>query len=167
MDVEKAIRERRSVRKYAGEKVSEKEISAILEAARWAPSGLDNQPWRVVIVEDRSKAGELAACTRYSAIVTGAPLLLAVFLDLEASYDRDKDIMAIGAFIQNALLAVHSRGLGAVWLGEILKSKERVREILGVPEGNELMAVVAVGKPAETPQDGTRKPVADILINRF
>jgi nitroreductase len=167
MEVEKALRERRSVRRYAEGKVSEDDISAILEAARWAPSGLNNQPWRAVIVEDRSKAKELASCTRYASIVETAPLLLAVFLDHETSYDRDKDIMAVGAFIENALLAVHSRGLGAVWLGEILKNKEKVREILDVSAGNELMAVLAIGKPAEKPKDGSRKDLKDLVINRF
>jgi len=167
MEVEQAIRERRSVRRYLGGKVSEGDISAILEAARWAPSGLNNQPWRVVIIEDRGKASELAACTRYASIVEAAPLLLAVFLDHETSYDRDKDIMAIGAFIQNALLTVHSRELGAVWLGEILSNKEKVREILAVPEGNELMAVLAIGKPEEMPKDGSRKDLESLIVNRF
>jgi len=167
METEKCIRERRSVRRYAEERVSIEDTEAILEAARWAPSGLNNQPWRVVLVEDRDKAKELAACTKYSPIVEGAPLLIAVFLDREVSYDRDKDIMAIGAFIQNALLTIHSRGLGAVWLGEILNQKDRVREALRVPESEELMAVIAVGRPGEEPGERPRKSLDDLILQRF
>jgi len=167
MDVEEAIRTRRSIRSFAPEAVDEGDRKALLEAGRWAPSGLNNQPWKLAIVEDRDKAAELASCTSYSSIVGGAPLLIAVFLDKVESYDRDKDIMAIGAFIQNLLLAAHARGLGAVWLGEILKRKEEAREILAVPPENELMAVIAVGRPAERPEEGSRKPLDDIVLKAF
>jgi nitroreductase len=167
MDTEEAIRTRRSVRRFDTERISEAEVAALLEAGRWAPSGLNNQPWKLVVVEDRGKADELAACTKYSSIVSGAPLLVAVFLDQDASYDRDKDAMAIGAFIQNLLLAAHARGLGAVWLGEILKEKAKVGELLGVPPGYELMAVVAVGRPAAKPAGGSRKPLEDLILHRF
>ncbi len=167
MEVERAISSRRSVRRFKEEGVAEEELAALLEAGRWAPSGLNNQPWRVAVVEDRGKAEEVAACTRYGSIIRNAPLLVAVFLDHGASYDRDKDLMAVGAFIQNVLLAAHGRGLGAVWLGEILKEKERVREILEVPEECELMAVLALGHPAEEPGPGNRKPLDDLILKRF
>lgn len=167
MEVEEAIRTRRSIRRFERAKVSEDDLGGILEAARWAPSGLNNQPWRVVIIEDRGAAGEVAAYTNYGSIVEGAPLLIAVFLDLAASYDRDKDAMAIGAFIQNMLLAIHSRGLGAVWLGEILKDKEQVRDALKVAPSYELMALVAIGKPAKQPDDGSRKPLPDLILEKF
>ena len=167
MDVEETIKTRRSTRRFTTEAVSEKDREALLDAGRWAPSGLNNQPWKLVLVEDRGKAAELASCTSYSSIVNGAPLLVAVFLDEEISYDRDKDIMAIGAFIQNLLLTAHTRGLGAVWLGEILKQKKNVREILEVPAGNELMAVIAIGRPAEQPKEGSRKTLDEIILKRF
>ncbi len=167
METEKCIRERRSVRRYAEGRISEEDIAAILEAARWAPSGLNNQPWRVAVVEDRDKAEEIAACTKYSSIVAGAPLLLAVFLDREASYDRDKDLMAVGAFIQNALLTIHSRGLGAVWLGEILNQKDSVARILEVPGDMELVAVLAIGKPSGEPGAGSRRELEELIIRRL
>jgi nitroreductase len=99
--------------------------------------------------------------------VASAPLLIAVFLDTEVSYNRDKDIMAIGAFIQNILLAVHARGLGAVWLGEILNRKEMVREALEVPETQELMAVIAVGRPGEEAAEKPRKPLTELVLHHF
>jgi nitroreductase len=167
MDVEETIRTRRSIRRFAPEAVGEKDREALLDAGRWAPSGLNNQPWKLVLVEDRGKAAELASCTSYSSIVNGAALLVAVFLDEEVSYDRDKDIMAIGAFIQNLLLTAHARGLGAVWLGEILKQKEKAREVLEVPPQDELMAVIAIGRPAEQPKEGSRKPLDDIILKEF
>jgi nitroreductase len=147
----KNICSRRSVRKYADEQVSKDAVLEMLECARFAPSGLNNQPWRFIVV-DRYENGEigrqLSELTHYSDIVSSAPLLIAVFLDTAASYHREKDLMAIGACIQNILLSAHSIGLGTVWLGEILKNKETVCKILEAPETFELTAVIAVGKPA-------------------
>jgi nitroreductase len=91
-------------------------------------------------------------------------MLIAVFLDNSLSYDRTKDCQAIGACIQNMLLAVHSMGLGAVWLGEILKSKDKVLELIGGPSELELMAVLAIGYPAEKGGKGSRKSPGQTII---
>ncbi len=167
METEEAIRTRRSVRAFAQECVGDEDLEAILEAGRWAPSGLNNQPWRLVIVRDREKARGLASLTKYSSTVENAPLLIAVFLDHGSSYHREKDIMAVGAFIQNMLLAAHSRGLGGVWLGEILKNKEAVREMLEVPQRCELMALVALGYPAAPAAASSRKTMEELVLKRF
>ncbi|MEJ5187154.1 MAG: nitroreductase [Candidatus Geothermincolales bacterium] len=167
MEVKEAIRTRRSIRKFLEKQVGEAELREVLEAARWAPSGLNNQPWKLVVVRDRGKAGELAECTKYSSIVRNAPVLICVFLDHSESYDRDKDLMAMGALMQNMLLAAHSLGLGAVWLGEILREKEKVREILRVPPGHELTGVVAMGWPAERKERGERKPLDEIVLHYY
>ncbi len=104
--------------------------------------------------------------THYSRIITDSQVLIAVFLDTSVSYDRTKDVQAIGACIQNTLLEAHSLGLGGVWLGEILKSREQIREILGLKKEIELMAVVALGCPAENPKSGRRKELRDLIIFR-
>jgi len=75
------IRSRRSIREFLVDHVEDSMIEDILEAGRWAPSGLNNQPWRFVVVRDREIAGSLAGCTRYGSIVHSAPLLIAVFLE--------------------------------------------------------------------------------------
>jgi nitroreductase len=82
-------------------------------------------------------------------------------------YHGVKDHQAIGACIQNMLLAAHALGLGAVWLGEILKNAEGVRTLLGLPEQMELMAVVALGRPAGKSHTSTRKAVADVLLKEL
>jgi len=142
------IRSRRSVREFQDRPIEDDLIANILDAGRWAPSGLNNQPWHFVVVRDREIAGTLAGCTRYNSIVHSAPLLIAVFLDMDVMYDHTKDVQACGAAIQNMLLAAHGMGLGAVWLGEILNQKDEVRDILDAPGSLELMAVVAIGYPA-------------------
>jgi nitroreductase len=146
--------------------VGEELIEKLLEAGRWAPSGMNNQPWRFAVVTDAKTRVEIAKLTRYSRIVSNARLLIPVFLDKEESYHRIKDAQAVGACLQNMLLEAHSLGLGAVWLGEIIKSDEEVREILGLGSGLELMAVLAIGYPAEKPGNGTRKELKDLIVFR-
>jgi nitroreductase len=91
-------------------------------------------------------------------------VLIAVFLDSEASYDHTKDCQAVGACLQNLLLALHSFDLGAVWIGEILRNGARVIEVLKLPERLELMAVVAVGHPAHRDQGSDRRPLEELIL---
>jgi len=79
-------------------------------------------------------------------------------------YNDVKDHQAMGACIQNMLLAAHGLGLGAVWLGEILKNAGEVRKLLGLPEEMELMAVVALGHPAPGKHTAKRKDVSEVLL---
>jgi len=64
------------------------------------------------------------------------------------------------------LLAVHALGLGGVWLGEILKNKEKVAQIIKAPDTFELMAVIALGHPAEKGGRGSRKGIKDVVFYR-
>jgi len=163
MDVFDAIKNRRSVRKFTEETISDSDIEQILEAGRWAPSGLNNQPWKFKVVRDAGLKQKLAGCTHYGETVINAPVCIAVFLDAGDGYDRTKDVQAVGACIQNMLLAVHALGLGAVWLGEILKKKSEVEKILNAPENCGFMALIAVGHPSEKPKSD-RRPQASLVL---
>ncbi len=160
----KAIVERRSIRKFTDATVDREAVLESLRAASWAPSGLNNQPWRFSIIWDSNLKASLAGLTRYAAILREAPVLVVVYLDREASYDYVKDCQAIGACIQNFLLAIHEQELGAVWIGEILKNKDDIVRVLGAPERLEPMAVIAVGHPAHRKQSSHRRPVEELII---
>jgi len=167
MDLLEGIRTRRSVRAYTAEPVAREAILEILRAGTWAPSGLNNQPWRFAVATDAAVRTRLAALTRYGKILEAAPACIGVFLDVEASYHPVKDHQGMGACIQNMLLAAHALGLGAVWLGEILKSADAVREVFGLPPGLELMAVVALGHPAGPVSPPARRPLDDVLLREL
>ncbi len=164
MSVYEMVRRRRSIRKYEDRMVADAEVTQILEAGRWAPSGLNNQPWRFMVVTDRETKDGLARFTKYGRIIKAAPLLIVVCMDQKASYNRDKDLMAIGAFIQNMLLAACELNVGTCWLGEILNRKEEVAAYLGLPDNLELMAVVTVGYLAETGGKGKRRSLEALAI---
>jgi nitroreductase len=167
-----AIRTRRSIRQFKNGSVSDETVNEILEAGSWAPSGKNNQPWKFAVIRDADLKGTLATMTHYRATVRDAAVCIAVFLDTSRSYDRTKDVQAVGASLQNMLLAIHSMGLGGVWLGEILKNKEMVAEVLGAEKDLELMAVIALGYPGEKamhflPGEGpVRKRLDDLVFLR-
>jgi nitroreductase len=64
------------------------------------------------------------------------------------------------------LLTIHSMGLGAVWLGEILKSSDKFRELISGPQELELMAVIVLGFPAEKGGKGSRKNLKQTVVFR-
>lgn len=165
MDTFEAITSRRSVREFTDEPVSEDELDRLLEAARWAPSGLNNQPWRFMKVTDRGLMIGLSELTRYRGLVAGAQALIAVFLDNEEVYDRVKDLQSTGAAIQNILLASRELGLGACWTGEILNRRQDAEGLLEVPEHLELMALIAVGHPVPRERAGVRHPLSSMVIS--
>jgi nitroreductase len=166
LDILEIIRSRRSIRKFDDSPVPEDLLEKVLDAGRWAPSGLNNQPWRFAVIGDAALKDMFSRLTHYSRTIKGSQLLIAVFLDNSVSYDRTKDVQAIGACIQNMLLEAHSLGLGGVWLGEILRNKEQIEIILGLKKDLELMAVIAMGYPAESPKTVKRKELHDLIIFR-
>ena len=161
------IYSRRSIRDYSDERVSQEDLHEIINAGIWAPSGLNNQPWRFVIIQDKDVKKRLSSTTHYSHIVLAAPALIAVYLDKDAMYDEVKDHQAAGACIQNMLLAVEALGLGAVWLGQILKKKGEVNSILEVEDTYDLMAVLAIGHPSHRNQKSSRKDLNVFILKNL
>lgn len=162
-----AIYNRRSRREFTEQRVEMSDLHEIITAGIWAPSGLNNQPWRFVVVTDPATITQLSETTHYSHIVVSAPALIAVYLDTQSMYDEVKDHQSVGACIQNMLLAIEDLGLGGVWLGQILKNKNDVNCILGVSHDYDLMAVVALGHPAKKDQQSNRKNLDDFILKHI
>jgi nitroreductase len=167
MDLLEGIYTRRSVREFVEQPVEREQLLEIIKAGTWAPSGLNNQPWRFVIVRKEDVKKELGRQTKYGFVIERAPACIAVFVDRTVMYNDVKDHQAMGACIQNMLLAAHAMGLGAVWLGEILKNAEAVRTLLGLPKEMELMAVVALGHPKAQKHSSSRKAVSEVLLKEL
>jgi nitroreductase len=154
------IRQRRSVRAFIDQSVSDEILKPILDAGRYAPSGHNTQPWRIVVVKSAEKRKQLAELAPQDDMIKTAPLTLAVLLDRTAGYDELKDAQAIGAMIENMLLAVHSLGLAACWMGKARDS--RMEEAIGAREHEDLMALIPVGYAASSPEDVDRLPLEEI-----
>ncbi|PTN32189.1 nitroreductase family protein [Desulfonatronum sp. SC1] len=172
MSVFQALLGRRSVRKFTDRAVDTEDLRRILETGRWAPSGLNNQPWRYLVVRSGDpRQTALAGLTKYGHIVREAQALIVVFLHKPAMYHEGKDHQAAGACIQNMLLAIHGLGLGGVWLGEIINQEALVMGALQLrTEEYRLMAVIALGHPTQPSSrlDGaggsSRHPLEELLL---
>ena len=166
MDILKAIKTRRSIRHYKALPIPDNIINDIIEAGIWAPSGLNNQPWRFIFIRSHNKKEQLAQYTSYSRIIKESQVCICVYYHIPSGYNRDKDIMGIGACIQNMLLAAHAKGLGAVWLGQILNQKDKVSTLCELNNDYELMAVIALGYHNEKGHS-TRHPLESFIIKEL
>ncbi|WP_235334113.1 nitroreductase family protein [Pelosinus fermentans] len=166
-----SIVNRRSVRSYTSEKVKPNDITKILTAASWAPSGNNLQPWKFsVVMNDEDLTQKLSSLTIYHHWVQTAPCLIAVFLDTKTVDTKIqgiylKHIQAIGAAIQNMLLAAHEMGLGTCWIGEILKNEHKMKKLLGVSNDFELMAVISVGYPSKDTIKSKRRDISENILS--
>ena len=162
------IKSRRSIREFVFKKIPQEIIKEILECGRWAPSGLNNQPWKVYAVAQPTVKRLVSEQTKYQEIIENSFVSLVIFLDIEKGYNRVKDIQACGAFMQNILLAVHAfPNLGAVWLGEIINQKQAFQKSYSIDKNNELMAVIALGYPSESPESPGRRPVDSFILEEI
>lgn len=163
-----ALFERRSIRKYTEQPVSREDLTIILEAGRWAPSGLNNQPWKFLVIKDEDQRTEaLAELTKYGHVVRAAKVLICLFLDKDKMYNEMKDHQAVGGCIQNMMLAAHSLGLGTVWLGEIINQQDQVLEALNIDKNKyELQAVIALGHPDQK-GSSSRKELSELMLEEY
>jgi len=145
MSVYRLIKKRRSIRTFLDKPIENRKLKKIMEAGRWAPSGLNNQPWRFVIIKDNPTKEEVSGFTEYSYIIKRASCLLLVFLDKRESYNLIKDCQAIGACIENMLLCACELKISSCWMGEILNQKTKVNRFLNLKSRYDLMAAIALG----------------------
>jgi nitroreductase len=167
MELLEGLQTRRSIRTYTDQPITREQLREIIRLGTMAPSGMNNQPWRFVTIQNKETLQKLAQLTKYSHIVEKAAACIAVFVDRTAMYHEVKDHQSMGACIQNLLLAGHGMGLGGVWLGEILKSAKEVRELCGLSNDMELMAIVALGHPAGKGGRADRRPVEEVLLKEL
>jgi 5,6-dimethylbenzimidazole synthase len=182
------IHKRRSVRVYKSGKVSEEQLRTMLEAARWAPSGANTQPWEFVVTRDRKKMKRIRKIydnewrqrkredpihykglrKDYVGDVTvvvlacGDPRTKQVYLTTRQPADREKLFQAsIANAVQQMMLAAASMNLGTVWVSVREEVEQELRELFHVPEPLRLLWVIPIGHARSWPQAKPRRQVED------
>jgi len=117
MDVLQAILTRRSVRRYQTTPVPEPLVEKLLAAAMSAPSARNSQPWRFVVIDDRTLLDQVPAINPYAEMARRAPLAILICADPSLEKSPGYWMLDCAAAAQNMLLAAHGLGLGAVWCG--------------------------------------------------
>ena len=168
-DLMKVILERRSIRRYQEKDIPDDIIINILEAALWAPSWANTQPWEIVIVKDKSIKKQIQknvpSRNPSSLAIVKAPVLLVVCGQLKKSgyYDdqyptkfgSDWFMYDLGLATQNLCLAAHDSGLGTVIVG--LFDHDRVGEVINLPANHEVLVLIPLGYPDQNPKPRNRR----------
>ncbi|HET6497885.1 MAG TPA: nitroreductase family protein [Coriobacteriia bacterium] len=169
MDALDAIMSRRSIRRYTGDPATREQIETVLRAAQAAPSANNQQPWRFIVLTGREALAAAAATSPYARMLADAAFGIVVCGETEGLRSPGMWQQDCSAAVENALLAAHALGLGAVWLGYYPKM-ERVtplKELLGIPESVEPLAILSIGHPAEDKPPSERYDPALVHFERW
>jgi nitroreductase len=160
------IKQRRSIRQYTAQAVSDEQVRQILEAGMAAPSGRALDPWHFVVVRDAATRQQLSQTHTFSDMCARAPVVIAVCGDEKMSDHWTADCAAAA---QNMLLAVTGLGLGAVWIGVFPRAEreDHVRQVLGIPPHVRILCLIPVGYPGEEKPPRTRYDVAKVHREKF
>ena len=163
MDLDQAIATRRSIRLFRDQDVPPELLAEIIDTARWAPSALNGQPCRIVVVREQERRNALervsrAVFYRLNAHLAAAPVVLVVCVDGRGRYCVED----ASALTMCLLLAAHARGLGACWIG--LFDEARVKDLLGIPPRQRVVCLLPLGWPAVTPVPPPRLEVDELLF---
>ena len=165
MDALELIKTRRSVRSYQDRSIPEDLLERLLEAARWAPSARNLQPWKLVVVRDEQRRKALAEAAHGQRFVEKAPVILAaVAVDPERMMSCEVPAYAVDTAIavDHLTLAAADEGLGTCWICAF--EQDRVRQILNVPDSCKVVALLPVGYPADAPPSHrSRKPIEELI----
>jgi nitroreductase len=157
MDTLEAIQKRRSVRSYTGDPVPRADIEKILDAARMAPSGYNQQPWQFIVITDRSFIETHSKAGVWSG---KAGAIIAVVMDPTSEFWVEDG----SAAIENILLAATALGYGSCWLQGSTKPQEAsLKRLLNIPGHLNLLSLVSIGVPVKWPQAKNKKPLEAIV----
>ncbi len=144
MEVLEAIRARRSVRSYEPDPVSDEILSRLLEAARLAPSAMNYQPWRFIVVRSQEKRDRIARSGAFGRFLSQAPVAIVACGDKGSRYHVHDTCIAL----EHIVLAATSVGLGSCWI--VSYDEETVKGLLKIPDRFSVVAIVSLGYPVDS-----------------
>ncbi len=156
---ERIIRGRRSIRRFKGKQVPLDILLRLIDAARWAPSSKNRQPWEFIVVRDREKIEAIARIKGEEWIVGASAIIVGVSDPMRSPvYHMSDTAMAM----HNMELLAHEIGLGTCWIG--IYENDKVKRMLKIPKNKILVGAIAVGFPDERPPPRPRRSVEEIVF---
>ena len=179
MELFEAIKNRRSIRHYKPDPVSDKDLEIVLEAARQAPSWKNCQCWRFIVIQNQTDRDALADClpptNGATNAVRQAPVTIIACAEIGTSgYGKDEPgkpetdkgdywyMYDVALAMENIVLAAHSLGLGTVHVG--LFDAKKVAAAMNVPEGYCVVALTPLGYPERQPNPRPRKELSEVVF---
>ena len=168
MEFEKLIKERYSVRKFKSEHLSKEVIDKILSAGHLAPTGCNNQPQRILVLNTDESIEKLKECTRCH---FDAPTAMLICCNLNESWKRPYD-GALSAPIDAVIVTTHlmlsakNEGVGSCWVMHF--NPEAMKNQFNIPEEFQPVALLVMGYPGEDakplPLHETYRPIDEVVF---
>jgi nitroreductase len=159
------IKTRRSIRMYKDDDVDDSTLLELIEAATWAPSGSNVQPWYFVVVKDKKVLHQINSFS--PGMFGGPPAVIAMCTDRQKAYDKAGPLgrdelatMDICMASQNLMLLATEKGLGTCPIRSF--SRTAISKILNLPDHIHPDLLISVGYPAKPAQAPKRKPVSEV-----
>ena len=167
MDVETAIRTRRTHKAFKPKPIPREALEELLDLARWAPNHNLTNPWRFRVLGPRALARLKDAAGPESAVkLDRAPTLVVCSCALGGDPVQDEeDLHATACAAYIVLLAAHARGLAGYWrTPEVLRTDEG-RTAVGLPKDERFVSLIHLGEPLQEKQAPERAPIADTVVH--
>ena len=150
MEVFEAVRTVLAVRAYQDRPVPPDVVQRIVEAGRLTGSGMNDQPWHFIVIDNRDTLRQLGALARTGSYVAQAPLAIVV-----ATEKTRFAVSDASRAIQSMILTAWSEGVGSNWVGFLGLSE--VKPLLGIPEEIDVLAILPFGYPARAVGRGKKR----------
>jgi len=150
MQVFDAVRTVLAVRSYQDKPVPPDVVRRIVEAGRLTASSMNGQPWHFIVVENRDTLRQLGALARTGPYIAQAPLAIVVAIEKTKFAVSDAS-----RAIQSMILTAWSEGVGSNWVGFL--GLTEVNSLLGIPDDQEVLAILPFGYPAQARHQGTKQ----------
>jgi nitroreductase len=165
VDVEQAIRARRTHKQYGPTPVDEPTLRELVDLARSAPNHKLTNPWRFRVLgpETRGRIEELAGENEAIKLRRAPTLMLATVVPSEDPVLAGEDVLATACAVYAILLAATSRGLASYWRTPACLREPAVREVLGLGSREQVVALIHLGPAVSEPPPKERAPLEDVL----
>jgi len=168
MEFDDVVRGRRSIRRFKPDIPVEREkLLKIIENATFAPSACNKVLTQYVVVDDSAVKSELIKHLGDREILRTAPVWIVVVFDRRFHRKHFANVQSASASVQNLILSAYNEGIGTLWMCSI-GNKEKIKEILDIPDYMDILCVVAVGYSNIEPPTPKKPDVSDVVhFNRF
>jgi nitroreductase len=165
MDVESAIRSRRTHKAFAPDPLPRELVDELLELGRWAPNHHLTNPWRFRVLGPGALARlKEAAGPEAAAKLDRAPTLVAAtFVRSEDPVQEQEDLCATACAVYAVLLAAHGRGLAGYWRTPGVLRTSPGLEALHIPPDERFVALIHLGWPRQEKEPPPRAPASDVV----
>ena len=176
MEFNEVVTRRRSVRRFSSAPVADETVKKLIECALQAPSSMNGQPWRFIVIRSQEIKKQIADMKdlhcppekrQYSAqFLVTTPVIIIICVDCSRSYDRGVENAALATGY--LMLAAANYGLTSVYLSAYTTGRPEVdrdlRKILEIPDGFDPMTIVPIGYPGESPGPKVLKSINEVVF---